>query len=166
MSHGPEFGESRSVVPVGGGIPISRFYVPDLHLRAKFRDFLPTALRKQWLASSAAFHAEVCNCAECRAIINGNADNFQLYGESEVKSIKRKNGVVRIEFPTTEAKKRCLRHYLCRKKAEFEAISNGTRASLVADLDTSYNKFLGAESVEVISHLQRWKRVIQELEGL
>lgn len=163
VSHGPEFGESRGVVPVGGGIPISRFYVPDLHIRSKFRDFVPVAIRKGWLESAAAFHSNVCDCHECRIVLNGRVENFQLYGESEVKSIKRRHGVVRIEFPTTEAKKRCLRHYLNNKAAEFGFVNVSNRTALLENLSKSYEKFTGAESAETISHLQRWRSVLERI---
>lgn len=163
VSHGPEFGESRGVVPVGGGIPISRFYVPDLHLRAKFRDFVPIALSKGWLASAEEYHRSVCGCIECVKVLDGDPGNFSLYGESDVKSIQRKHGVVRIEFPTTKAKERCLRHYLNRKKEEFRFVSASNRQALIADLSHAHEKFYGPEAAQGTSHLGKWRRVLEAL---
>jgi len=163
VSHGPEFGESRGVVPVGGGIPISRFYVPGLHERMKFREFVPIALSKRWLVTAPAYHQFVCNCKECQQVIDGDPDNFSLYGESDVKNIKRKYGVVRIEFPTTDAKKRCLRHYLNKKRAEFEFVSASDRAILLEDLASAHIKFYGTESPHAGSHLTKWGKVLAAL---
>lgn len=163
VSHGPEFGESRGVVPVGGGIPISRFYVPDLHVRLKFRDFLPIAIRNQWLENHQKFYDLVCDCQECKSVISSNVDNFNLYGESEVKSIKRKNGVVRIEFPVTEAKKRCLRHYLCRKVYEYEFVQSQDRDRLLANLQACFDKYSAAGSQDNTGHLIRWRKVLDNI---
>ena len=38
VCHGPEYGESRSVVPVGGGFPVARFYYPEVHTRVRYAD--------------------------------------------------------------------------------------------------------------------------------
>ena len=47
VAHGPEFGEHRPVVPVGGGIPIARYYVPKLHERVKYRDTIRILTEKR-----------------------------------------------------------------------------------------------------------------------
>ena len=49
VCHGPEFGESRAVVPVGGGIPIARYYLRHLHTRVRYRDALRYLRLKGWL---------------------------------------------------------------------------------------------------------------------
>ena len=63
----------------------------------------------------------------CRSTLDNSADNFIQFGESTTKTIRRKNGVVRIDFPTYEARVRCLKHYLQRKKKEYEAAADAPR---------------------------------------
>ncbi len=112
VAHGPEFGEYRSVLPVGGGIPIAKYYIPLLHARFRYRDAINIFQQLEYLNSAEVFHDHVCNCEECRATLDGNTDNFALFGESSVRSVRRGHGIVRLQFPTTVAKSRCLQHYL------------------------------------------------------
>lgn len=160
VAHGPEFGESRSVVPVGGGIPISRYYIPDLHARVRYRDALAMFRSKKWLDSAEGFYANVCNCDECRSTLEGAPANFGLFGDGTVKSVKRRHGLVRIEFPTSEAKQRCLRHYLQRKKREYVAASSAPRQVLLENLKKGEEKYRDVAGLEGVAHLQLWRKVL------
>lgn len=160
VAHGPEFGEFRSVVPVGGGIPISRYYVPDLHARIRYRDALAMFRSKGWLDSAESFHANVCDCDECLTTLDGDPANFSRFGEGTVKSVKRRHGLVRIEFPTSEAKQRCLRHYLQRKKREFAAASKAPKQVLLDNLKAGEDKFRDVAGLDGVAHLQLWRKVL------
>lgn len=160
VAHGPEFGEFRSVVPVGGGIPISRYYIPDLHARVRYRDAVAMFRSKGWLESAESFHDNVCNCDECLSTLDGDPANFGLFGEGTVKSVKRRHGMVRIEFPTSEAKQRCLRHYLQRKKREFVAASEAPRQVLLDNLKAGEDKYRDVAGLEGVGHLQLWRKVL------
>lgn len=160
VAHGPEFGEFRSVVPVGGGIPISKYYIPDIHVRANYRTALDWFETAKWLISAQVFHHEVCNCHECRRVINQNADNFVKFDEGEVKYIKRKHGLVAIKYPTQDTKLRCLRHYLENKHIEFCKANNKTGNVLLDELDFSISKYEQIVGYEGLKHLLRWKAVL------
>lgn len=160
VAHGPEFGEHRGVVPVGGGIPIARYYLPALHVRSRFRDAVRILRRKGWLASAAAFHENVCACTACKEVLEGDADHFQRFGESTVKSVRRKHGIVRIDFPTTEAKKRCLLHYLQRKNKEFVAANDAPKKVLLDALEHEAAEYSPVVGLEGVAHLRRWKKVL------
>lgn len=160
VTHAPEFGEFRPVVPVGGGIPIARYYLPGLHTRVRYRDALRVIRAKGGLEDSKTFHDEICACPKCKEVLAGSPANFTLFGESTVKSVRRRHGIVRIEFPTTEAKLRCLCHYLQCKRIEYGMAGSASREQLVGELDKGMQDFEDVTGLEGVAHLQRWKSVL------
>jgi hypothetical protein len=155
VTHAPEFGEYRSVVPVGGGIPMARFYVPQLHSRVRYRDALRLFQTMGWLKDANAFHANVCDCKVCVETLDGDAANFVLFGKGNVREVRRGSGLVRIDFPTGETKIRCLQHYLNRKKREYATSVTASRGDLIGDLRkgyATYQDYLG----DGIDYLNNW----------
>lgn len=165
VTHAPEFGEFRSVVPVGGGIPIARYYVPDLHARMRYRDALRMFTAKKWLNSATVFHDEICACDKCKEVLANDTANFTLFGESTVKSVRRKHGIARIEFPTTEAKRRCLCHYLQRKRVEYQFAATASDTQLLSELDSGIEAYQDVAGLEGVAHLQRWKDTLTAVVG-
>lgn len=161
VTHAPEFGEFRAVVPVGGGIPISRYYIPNLHARVRFRDAVRFFNAKKWLEDAKTFHAEICACDSCVEVIAGDVDRFTLFGESTVKSVRRKQGIVRLDYPTTEAKLRCLTHYLQRKRLEYQMADTMSGQQLLDNLETGFNTYQEVAGLEAVSHLRRWAQVLK-----
>jgi hypothetical protein len=159
VTHGPEFGEFRGVVPVGGGIPIARYYVPRMHARMRYRDAQRIFNALGWLSDAATFHDKVCKCDECRAVIDDDIDNFTLFGDGNVKNVRRRHGIVRIEFPTGETKLRCLRHYLQRKKLEYDAAASLDAKKLLAELETGAAQYEDVAGLDAVSHLRLWHRI-------
>jgi hypothetical protein len=160
VTHAPEFGEHRSVIPVGGGIPIARYYMPRLHIRVRYRDALGLLNAKGWLRDAETFHDKVCNCDECRDTISGEIKNFRKFGIGNVKSIRRGDRLVRIEYPTEETKKRCLRHYLQRKAIEYQFSATANREQILEDLDNGISEFEEVGGLELVAHLTNWKEVL------
>lgn len=157
VTHAPEFGEFRSVVPVGGGIPIARYYIPSLHTRARYRDAFRMFRAKGSLESAASFHKDICDCEQCKEVLADDAANFTRFGESSVKSVRRKHGIVRIDFPTTETKRRCLCHYLQKKRFEYKFAATASDELLLKDLDNGIEAYQDVAGLEGVAHLQRWK---------
>ncbi len=157
VTHAPEFGEFRSVVPVGGGIPIARYYIPSLHARVRYRDALRLFRANGSLDSAATFHETICNCEKCKEVLGHDPANFTRFGESTVKSVRRKHGIVRIDFPTTEAKIRCLCHYLQNKRVEYRFAATASATQLVENLDTGMTDYSDVAGLEGVAHLQRWQ---------
>lgn len=163
VTHGPEFGEFRGVIPVGGGIPIPKYYIPQLHARVRYREALRFFQAKGWLKSATEFHTNVCPCDECRSVLSGNTENFRLFGEGTVKNVRRRQGIVRLEYPTGETKLRCLRHYLQRKRYEYAFAATATAPELIKDLETGVTVFEDVAGLEGVCHLQIWKEVLSEV---
>lgn len=155
VTHAPEFGEYRPVVPVGGGIPIARYYIPQLHARVRYRDALRLFGAMDWLKDAPTFHKDVCDCEECVATLNGDSANFVLFGEGSIREVRRGTNLVRIDFPTTATRKRCLRHYLQRKRREFIRSDTASADELRNDLHANkeaLEPFLG----DGVAHLDIW----------
>lgn len=163
VTHAPEFGEYRGVVPVGGGIPIARYYVPELHARVRYRDALQMLRAKGWLESANAFYENVCNCDECVATLDGDPANFVQFGEANTKNVRRRGGgLVRILFPTRAAKNHCLRHYLQKKDKEYKAASKADSKVLLDNLLTGIEKYKDVAGLEGVKHLSVWHKVLSE----
>jgi hypothetical protein len=158
VTHGPEFGEYRGVIPVGGGIPISRYYIPQLHARIRYRDALRMLREKGWLRTASAFHSNVCNCDVCTTALAGDAKNYRRFGESNVRTVRRKGGLVRIDFPTKQARDICLKHYLERKHREYRAADEFTVDQLVSAVSRGYHQFSSVAGLEGVKHLDLWLR--------
>lgn len=161
VAHGPEFGEHRAVVPVGGGIPIARYYIPKLHHRTRYRDALAILRAKKWLSSSAKdFHTNVCGCDACKQALQGDVDNFSRFGESIIRTVKRKRGMVRMAFPTSDAKLFCLMHYLQVKQAEYAFAGSASKRQVLDELRAGRALFEDAAGLEGVAHLERWEQVL------
>jgi len=162
VTHGPEFGEYRGVVPVGGGIPIARYYMPHLHARVRYRDTLRMLQAKGWLVSAKSFHDNVCDCDVCAETIGGDSKGFVKFGEANTKSVRRRGGLVRIAFPTKDAKDRCLRHYLHRKNREYQAAGQAEPKVLLDDLLAGVEKYEDVAGLDGVKHLKIWHKVLSK----
>lgn len=154
VSHGLEYGESRAVVPVGGGIPMAKYYYPPIHKRIKYPELVKILLSKNWMdgANNSDFHDQVCACKQCR--------NIPQFGES----FPVRRGKVTLYYPTQAAKNHSLRHYLINKKKEFEFLSSDWEKVLgqLASANKEYSGLLGPAEV---GHLGRWSRAISRAVG-
>jgi hypothetical protein len=156
VCHGPEFGECRSVVPVGGGIPMARYYLPQLHTRVRYRDVVRLLRAKGWLANARTFHDNVCDCDECKKTINGDIANFVEFGRGTVREVRRGAGMARIEYPTGETKLKCLQHYLQRKNLEYRFAETASEQRILADLENGRNEFIDVAGLDGVAHLNEW----------
>lgn len=161
VTHGPEFGEARGVIPVGGGIPFAKYYLPILHQRVLYREMLKILDATNWRTDAATFHANVCDCPVCLETIDGNIENFSKFGESTPIQRRSKSGIVRIDYPTQEARLRCLKHFLQCKEREFKSANNDA-TSLIEDLDKGVRTLRNIIGYEGIKHLLNWKVVLSQ----
>jgi hypothetical protein len=159
VMHGPEYGEDRAVIPVGGGIPISKYYLPALHLRLRFQDALAVLLAKGWLDSVPAFLEHVCDCPTCTRTIQQLPADFDKFGEATTKTVQRMHGPVRMQYPTGAAKKLCTEHYLWRKTRECEFVDQAARAVVLVDLQASADGLADVIGDEGVDHLRVWHAV-------
>lgn len=161
VTHGPEFGESRAVVPVGGGLPFAKFYLPQLHERVKYRNMLAILDFKEWNIDAETFHSKVCDCPACKEVLSGDIENFARYGESAPMERRSRTGIVRIDYPTQEARLRCLKHYLWRKALEYQS-ADDSRDALIERLEMCVEDLGEVLGFEGIKHILNWKRVFDD----
>ncbi|MBI5870079.1 MAG: hypothetical protein HZB44_03855 [Actinobacteria bacterium] len=159
VTHSLEYGEERAVVPVGGGIPVAKFYLPSLHVRLPFRDALRAVRALGGDVSVQEFHKKVCNCKECRKVIKNDPNSdFALYGQTKPLSFMRKNQPVIMEYPLPETKTRCVKHYMWRKDFEYtKTLSKDKLIRELGDAETALGRALGLDAV---SHCRVWSQVI------
>lgn len=160
VCHGPEFGEFRGVVPVGGGIPIARYYLPHLHTRVRYRDAVRYLRGKRWLDSGSTFHTNVCACDECVQTLNGDAANFVKFGQGTAREVRRGRGITRIEYPTGETKLHCLQHYLQRKRIEYAFADSASEERIREDLENGRDALVDVAGLDGVSHLNEWLDVL------
>jgi hypothetical protein len=159
VTHSLEYGESRDVVPVGGGIPVAKFYLPKIHSRLATRDALRAIRVLGGFASRETFLGTICPCAECQSIIGNDPErDFATYGVTVTKSVKGRGGrLVAREYPTTGTKEHCVRHYMWAKEREYaDAVSV---ESVVADLRDAYSQ-LARVLPDSVAHCEVWANVL------
>lgn len=160
VSHGPEFGEFRPIIPVGGGIPVAKYYIKQLHTRVDYRKALRYFKSKGWLNSTEEFYRKVCDCDECRSVMLNDPANFTVFGESTTKLIKRGTSMVSREYSLSKTKEHCLKHYLNKKREEYETVSKANKSDLLIELRESEKEFIGVAGREAVSHLNLWHQAL------
>ncbi len=159
--HGLEYGETRDVVPVGGGIPLSKYYLPALHKRIPAATML-SMLRILNISTPRKFHADICNCKVCMRVISSNIDEFNSFIRNKPEPVtirNRKGGYREIYYPERESKELCLFHYLETKNAEIKDIKKETKTKLADDLNTSFDKFKRFFAEDEIGYLKLWAKI-------
>ena len=130
------YGENRAVTPVGGGLPVNKYYFYPLHDRLKMSD-ASSILKSQRFFSmdpqkaSELFYSTICNCKQCKSVIKNNINNFNLYNDAI--DFTMKNGIKR-NRPTTEATLIAAKHFMYSKVREWESLEHASFADLKKEL--------------------------------
>jgi len=174
VSHGMEYGESRAVYPVGGGIPVSKYYYLPIHQRLDFtkafyllehEGIIDTSL-PDW-GSSKRYYREICRCQQCKSILQDSMINFVNFESDQFYEYTRNNQVMRRKKASAATKENCLYHYLLCKKMEFEQVRRKRLSDLLSSLLTEKEKykdgaFLGDGDLE---YLDVWKNILSPYSG-
>jgi hypothetical protein len=138
VSQSVGYGEARGITPVGGGIPVNKYYFLPTHQRLNFgvaadilsgKDYFSKKENTEFYANM--YYKHICNCKQCREIIKKDIDNFKLYNES--MPFKIKSGIMR-NRPTANASLISAMHFLWCKVKEWQNIKEKTLAELRTDL--------------------------------
>ena len=141
VSHGLEYGESRMVYPVGGGIPVSKYYYLPLHKRLDFTkafyllDYADVIDTKEnnW-GSSDLYYEQICKCEQCKKVIGKEMINFVEFESRDFYEFRRNDRIMRRKKASYETKQNCLYHYLLCKKIEFLRVKKKKLQELIDDL--------------------------------
>lgn len=122
------YGEKRQITPVGGGLPINKYYFPPTHQRLKFDDVTSILATKGYIDYSRSkkerakeFYKNICDCPQCKQNIGDDIDGFLRYNDSIPFAMR--NGIHR-NRPTQEALDESARHFLYCKKREWGSLNN------------------------------------------
>lgn len=167
VAHSVNYGEHRNVVPIGGGLPMARFYLYPVHSRLKWGDAGNIVQPKGWLDSADIYREKICKCHQCQELFSEKKSAekvFDLYGKDKPVTITRRNGtIVRLNYPTKEAKQAATRHYLYNKAKEFKDIQEKTTSELLQELNAAYEEISKNSGEDVVAHLQTWHNVLNDL---
>ncbi len=156
VGHGIEYGEYRPVVPVGGGVPLSKFYFPNFYERVDYHpDATDILLEKNWAKNKKTYLSKVCSCNMCKSIISNNVQkDFQQYGELKKSEKNQKM------YPTSEAMDKSRRHYLNTKIIEYELCRNSTLEDILKE--QKINKILSDDIIShSFDHMNRWLLILE-----
>lgn len=156
VGHGIEYGEYRPVIPVGGGVPLAKFYFPKFYKRV---DYSPDAenilLEIRWEKDRDTYLNNVCNCKTCQEIIKHNVQNsFAEYGETK---ISEKNGK---SYPVANAMNKSRKHYLNKKICEYDFCSSSKISNIIDKLNESKQIADNIKS-HSFNHLGKWIELLK-----
>ena len=167
VAHSMNYGEFRPIVPVGGGLPTARFYMQSVHSRLRYADAVGIVLPKGWLRSREIYREKICRCHQCQELLEEKKaaeKAFELYGRSKpVTFVRRDGAIVRLDYPTKEAKQAATRHYLYNKAKEFKDIREGDLNPLVANLRATYEEISSDVGEDSVGHLFRWYEALKDI---
>lgn len=164
VGHAMNYGEHRAIVPIGGGLPMAQFYLLLVHSRLRYADAASIIQPKGWLNSVEQYRENICRCHQCQELLEekGGAEAaFAEYGKSNPVTITRRSGtIVRLEYPTKEAKQVATRHYLYNKAKEFENIEEKNFRELLLELNNTYNAISSDVGEDFVGHLFTWHEAL------
>jgi hypothetical protein len=156
VCHGPGYGEDRDVIPVGGGMPTSKFYLNPVHHRLLYGEVQLMVNGGLW-PNAEAFYREVCSGTVCKEILSGDLQNFVKFGEQNYRESKGKT----YGYPTTEARFLTTQHYLEAKAHEFKMVNEENLQDLIEQLKDAKAKYKPWESNTQLNYLDNWIKAIQ-----
>lgn len=150
------YGESRSITPVGGGLPVNKYYFYPTHERLVFGDVSNILSANGFFSgdrgqAATRFYDEICDCNQCKQIIKNDINNFNRYNDSVPYAWKDD---IKRNRPTTEASFIATRHFMCCKQKEWEEIENSS-------LEDCINRFLSNIEKYSETHIAKIKRFLK-----
>jgi len=156
ISHGVGYGGQKDVVPViGQGIPVVRYYLPELHRHLSVPD-IERCFNSLNISEPKDFHEKICNCAICKGVVNTDVAQFRLFGEIQPPKPGKQRGT-----QTPAAAKRCRFHFLLSRIRERDLVKENTISHIARDLDEANQKWNSQLSIQrYCPHLEVWKEVL------
>ncbi|MBC1692209.1 hypothetical protein HB954_13510 [Listeria welshimeri] len=163
--HGLEYGEKRAIVPVGGGIPVNKYYLPTIHQRLNYGivakllvsiGILPDNLER--------YYKEICHCKQCQEVIKNDLNNFAEYGSAKPIEMKRKGMSITRNYPTTGAKEICINHFLYNKLKEWDDISKFNLKSLLEACKLSSDNYKHVIGTDTLGTYIMWESFFNSIE--
>ena len=142
------YGEARAITPVGGGLPVNKYYFGPLHKRMRFDEALNILMNAGYFddKKSNKEHAEdyylkICNCKTCNDIIKDDIDNFKVYNDSTPYVVKARYGNINRNRPTMEATLVAAFHFLHCKNNEWLELEENELSVLIEKLIENFRLY-------------------------
>ncbi len=171
VGHGLEYGESRAVYPIGGGVPTNKYYYRDIHKRvnySKMSRYLSDNGYFDMPVDKAAekYYVEICGCSVCREIIKNDIRNFQLFENTEFYNINYKSGrTQRRTYANQTTKQICVTHYLRNKMMEFNLVEHKDIQSIINTLQESFDELTLIDGNIEVDYLSNWITAISKFKS-
>jgi len=156
------YGEYRAITPVGGGLPVNKYYFLPLHRRLRFDDAARILSNHGYFADgkspakhAADYYSRICYCPQCHRTIKENIHNFNRYSDSSPYDVHTRNGIVKRNKPTYEAEVSAALHFLYCKVQEWESVEKQGFVDLVHKLRGNYKKYCP----EKLSQIDAWCKI-------
>ena len=151
------YGEARPITPVGGGLPVNKYYFGPLHQRMRFDEALSILIdngyfdeTKTNMEHAMDYYQNICDCEKCHDVVQDDIDNFEIYNESVPYIVKARFGDITRNRPTTEATLVAAFHFLFNKKMEWGEIETRSLEELTNTLIHNYEKYGSDKQLENI----------------
>lgn len=139
------YGEAREITPVGGGLPVNKYYFLPIHQRLNFREAADILTQNGYFTKDKTPHEHandyykyICDCKECHSIIGNDINNFEKYNESTPFTFK--SGIKR-NVPTIDASLIAAKHFLWCKKFEWDSVYNESLQEIMNKLLLDVEKY-------------------------
>ena len=126
VAHSVGYGEARQITPVGGGLPVNKYYLYPIHQRLRMDEIFTIMYQKGYFDSkidteerAEKYYKELCSCPQCKKIIKDDIDEFQQFNDSIPFTMK--NGIRR-NRPTSDASYISAKHFMFSKESEWEGL--------------------------------------------
>src|SRR4029077_19963576 len=104
VCHGLEYGETKPTIPISGGVPVAKFYIPRLHERLSPRVATRIIRALGGFDNADRFHQQLCDCTTCKAQIRRQPERyFGEYTAIKISTFWRSGRRVAMDFPTASA---------------------------------------------------------------
>ena len=161
VCHGLEYGETRSVIPLGGGTPVAKFYSRQLHHRLPPRVALRTIHLLDGMNAVSDFHSNVCGCRNCQEVICEDPEQDLIaYFETKESTFWRAGKRISMDFPTGQASENCTKHYMWCKEWEYRDMAT-TIDQLKQELLKTDQQLRKPIGVEYAGHPLAWSNVLR-----
>ena len=143
VAHSVGYGESRAITPVGGGLPVNKYYFPPLHSRLNMSEVIPILIHNGYFSgdkkeAANRFYSHICSCKQCKSIIKDNIDNFYAFNDSVPFTIR---GSVTRNRPTSDATFIAAMHFMYDRIKEWELVESISFKELLQSLVEAYSTY-------------------------
>ena len=142
------YGEYRAITPVGGGMPINKYYFLPTHRRMRFDDVARILSEHGYFSTDKSdrdhaldYYRDICNCDICHDVIRNDINGFSAYNDSIPYTVKTRNGTLSKNRPTADATLIAAIHFLNCKVFEWTYIENKDFSTILDNLKSCYAQY-------------------------